>query len=240
MKINIDELLANMPKDEDELKTVQEKHRKILTDNREKEKQRKKHVIYTEVMLPPNAPQEYADRSLLWNSVEWNETKANAQLARSIELALPAELNHEQNISLVRKLVQKLFVDKGMHSDIVCQDALDHDLCPTVGAGRLDRGHIFLVGMRVVRAVDSGRRREHKVLAATGFHRFKQHQRAVNVVPVILKRLLNAFADCLESCEMDHCINFVKTEHIDEFAAAAVKLIELRSHTRDDLDAINN
>ena len=32
MKINIDELLANMPKDEDELKTVQEKHRKILTD----------------------------------------------------------------------------------------------------------------------------------------------------------------------------------------------------------------
>ena len=41
MKINIDELLANMPKDEDELKTVQEKHRKILTDNREKEKQRK-------------------------------------------------------------------------------------------------------------------------------------------------------------------------------------------------------
>ena len=61
---------------------------------------RKKHVIYTEVMLPPNAPQEYADRSLLWNSVEWNETKANAQLARSIELALPAELSHEQNIVL--------------------------------------------------------------------------------------------------------------------------------------------
>ena len=41
MKINIDELLANMPKDEDELKSVQEKYRKILTDNREKEKQRK-------------------------------------------------------------------------------------------------------------------------------------------------------------------------------------------------------
>ena len=41
MKINIDELIANMPKDEDELKAVQEKHRKILADNREKEKQRK-------------------------------------------------------------------------------------------------------------------------------------------------------------------------------------------------------
>ena len=47
MKINIDVLLANMPKDEDELKTVQEKHRKILTDNREKEKS----LSYTSTML---------------------------------------------------------------------------------------------------------------------------------------------------------------------------------------------
>ena len=86
---------------------------------------RKKHVIYTEVMLPPNAPQEYADRSLLWNSVEWNENKANAQLARSIELALPAELNHEQNIALVRKLVQELFVDKGMCADVAFHDKGD-------------------------------------------------------------------------------------------------------------------
>ena len=41
MKINIDELLANMPKDEETLKSVQAKHRQILADNREKEKQRK-------------------------------------------------------------------------------------------------------------------------------------------------------------------------------------------------------
>lgn len=41
MKLDLDELLANMPKDEDELKTVQARHRKILSDNREKEKQRK-------------------------------------------------------------------------------------------------------------------------------------------------------------------------------------------------------
>ena len=41
MKINIDELLANMPKDEETLKSVQAQHRQILSDNREKEKQRK-------------------------------------------------------------------------------------------------------------------------------------------------------------------------------------------------------
>ena len=41
MKLDLDELLANLPKNEDELQTVQAKHRQILSDNREKEKQRK-------------------------------------------------------------------------------------------------------------------------------------------------------------------------------------------------------
>lgn len=48
MKLDLDELLANMSKNEDELKTVQAKHRQILSDNREKEKQRKarNHRLY--------------------------------------------------------------------------------------------------------------------------------------------------------------------------------------------------
>ncbi len=41
MKINIDEIIANMPKDAETLEAVQAQHRKILADNREKEKQRK-------------------------------------------------------------------------------------------------------------------------------------------------------------------------------------------------------
>ena len=39
--LDIDQLLANMPKDEDELKAVQEKHRRILQENRDKEKARR-------------------------------------------------------------------------------------------------------------------------------------------------------------------------------------------------------
>lgn len=35
--LDIDQLMANMPKDEDELKTVQEKRRQILQENRDKE-----------------------------------------------------------------------------------------------------------------------------------------------------------------------------------------------------------
>ncbi len=86
---------------------------------------RKRHIIHTEVMLPAHAPPEYADRSLLWNSVEWNEKNANAQLARSIEISLPAELTHEQNIALIRKYVQETFVDKGMCADVAFHDKTD-------------------------------------------------------------------------------------------------------------------
>ena len=86
---------------------------------------RKRHVVYTEVMLPEHAPPEYADRNVLWNSVEWSETKRDAQLARTVELALPAELTHEQNIALIRRFVQKTFVDKGMCADVAFHDKGD-------------------------------------------------------------------------------------------------------------------
>ena len=86
---------------------------------------RKRHVVYAEVMLPKHAPPEYADRNVLWNSVEWSETKRDAQLARMVELALPAELTHEQNIALIRKFVQETFVNQGMCADVAFHDKGD-------------------------------------------------------------------------------------------------------------------
>ena len=86
---------------------------------------RKRHVVYAEVMLPKHAPPEYADRNVLWNSVEWSETKRNAQLARTVELALPAKLTHEQNIALIRKFVQETFVNQGMCADVAFHDKGD-------------------------------------------------------------------------------------------------------------------
>lgn len=41
MKLDMDAIMANMPKDEEELKAVQEKHRQIITENVAREKQRK-------------------------------------------------------------------------------------------------------------------------------------------------------------------------------------------------------
>jgi len=86
---------------------------------------RKGGVAHTEILLPPYAPEEYANRSVLWNAVEEIEKAKNSQLAREIELALPAELTLEQNISLVRDYVTKCFVSVGMCADICVHDKKD-------------------------------------------------------------------------------------------------------------------
>lgn len=86
---------------------------------------RKRNIIHSEIMLPAHAPLEYKDRSVLWNSVEWSEPDRNAQLAREIELSLPAELSHEQQLKLVRSYIQKNFVDEGMCADFSLHDKRD-------------------------------------------------------------------------------------------------------------------
>lgn len=86
---------------------------------------RKGGVVHTEILLPEHAPPEYRDRSILWNSVEKFEKSKNAQLAREIEVALPAELSKEQNLALVRDYVQKNFVDHGMCADVCFHDKKD-------------------------------------------------------------------------------------------------------------------
>lgn len=86
---------------------------------------RKGGVVHTEILLPEHAPREYADRAVLWNAVEKIEKAKNSQLAREIELALPAELSREQNISLVREYVTRHFVSAGMCADVCMHDKND-------------------------------------------------------------------------------------------------------------------
>ena len=79
-------------------------------------------VVHTEILLPDNAPIEYADRAVLWNAVEQIEKAKNSQLAREIEVALPRELSREQNILLVQNYVKQNFVGKGMCADVCVHD----------------------------------------------------------------------------------------------------------------------
>ena len=83
---------------------------------------RKGGVVHTEILLPPNAPPSFSDRSTLWNSVELYEKAGNAQLAREIDAALPIELSREEQIRLVREYCSSQFVSRGMCVDFAIHD----------------------------------------------------------------------------------------------------------------------
>ncbi|NDO45263.1 MobQ family relaxase [Clostridium sp. MD294] len=86
---------------------------------------RKGGIVHTEILLPPHAPPEFVDRSTLWNSVEKIEKAKNSQLAMEIEIALPAELDRQQQIQLVQEYVKENFVSVGMCADFAIHDKGD-------------------------------------------------------------------------------------------------------------------
>ena len=101
---------------------------------------RKGGVMHTEILLPPHAPCEYANRQTLWNAVEDAERNKNAQLAYSFDIALQNEFSTEENIALARQLLLDNFVTRGMIADFAVHqpDKKDdgipnphfHVLCP--------------------------------------------------------------------------------------------------------------
>ncbi len=53
----------------------------------------------------------------LWNRVELHEKRLDAQLAREIEIALPAVLSLEENIGLARLFVTEQLASRGFAAD---------------------------------------------------------------------------------------------------------------------------
>ena len=67
-------------------------------------------IVHNEILLPANAPQEYADRNTLWNAAEAMEKQWNSQLARRWVLTIPREIPPDQYAVLVREFCeQQLF-----------------------------------------------------------------------------------------------------------------------------------
>ena len=79
---------------------------------------RKGGVICSDILLPPHAPKEYADRQTLWNAVEKAERGKTAQLAYSFEISLQNEFSLDENIALARKFLLEQFVSRGMTVDV--------------------------------------------------------------------------------------------------------------------------
>lgn len=88
---------------------------------------RKQGLAYEQVFLPSIAPPEWIDRSVLWNAVEEAEKTKDSRLAREFVIALPVELNREQQINLLEEFTKDNFVNDGMCADVCIHDTDGHN-----------------------------------------------------------------------------------------------------------------
>jgi hypothetical protein len=75
-------------------------------------------VIYSEIILPDNAPPKYGDRQTLWNAVDASERRKDARLAKEINVALPTEFNLDEQIEVLHDYINENFTDKGVIADL--------------------------------------------------------------------------------------------------------------------------
>lgn len=69
-----------------------------------------------EVLLPEGANPALAESSALWNAAEAAEKRKDAQVARELVIALPAnhEVSHEDRVAMVRSFAEEHFVSHGL------------------------------------------------------------------------------------------------------------------------------
>jgi F0F1-type ATP synthase membrane subunit b/b'/uncharacterized small protein (DUF1192 family) len=109
---------------------------------------RKRGLVWEHIFLPENAPQEWQNRSELWNAVERTEKTKDSRLARELVVALPVELGKEQWINLLTDYIQNNFVADGMCADVAIHDTDGHN----------PHAHIMLT----VRPLDDKGKWQHK------------------------------------------------------------------------------
>jgi len=83
---------------------------------------RKTGISFSEIVLPKGAPEEYRDRSMLWNSVEQAETRKNSAVAREFELALPHDLPRQVREQLASDITHYIVGRFGVPAEANCHD----------------------------------------------------------------------------------------------------------------------
>ena len=104
-----------------------------------------------EVLLPAGAPERFRDIGHLWNAAEAAEKRKDAQVAREIVLALPAdaEISTEDRIELARSFAEQHFVAKGLAVQLDMH--APHDTGPDVleSEGANWHAHLLITTRRI-------------------------------------------------------------------------------------------
>ena len=77
----------------------------------------RKGISETGILAPQHAPPWVSDRERLWNAVEANERRKDAQLSREFNLAFPDGLNQEQRRELLDDFLKEQIASRGLVAD---------------------------------------------------------------------------------------------------------------------------
>ena len=88
---------------------------------------KKQGLVWQQVFLPAQAPQEWHDREQLWNAVEAAEKTKDSRLAREIIVALPVELEPDEQIALTSAYISQQFAADGVCADVAIHDTDGHN-----------------------------------------------------------------------------------------------------------------
>lgn len=93
-------------------------------DGRLHDRSYRRDVMYKTTLLPLSAPREFLDRQIWLDALNRAERRCDAQMARSIKVALPNELTFEGQVALVEEFVTENFVAQGFCADMAIHRGL--------------------------------------------------------------------------------------------------------------------
>lgn len=97
---------------------------------------RKQRIVQTGTMLPEGAPFEFTNPETMFNSIEQCDHAKNARTAKKIMIALPRELDLDQQINLIERYIKVTLTDRGyaavyaIHTDEANHNPHVHILVP--------------------------------------------------------------------------------------------------------------
>lgn len=121
--------------------------------------EKKSGVLYSEIMLPEGANEEFYNREKLWNAVEKAETAENARLAKELVIALPHELTLEQNIDVVERFAKRFVHDYGVGVDFSIHGGAKEN------GGKNDHAHVLITNRAFDKSGELAKFKERKEYA---------------------------------------------------------------------------
>ena len=125
-------------------------------------------ILYTEMVLPPAAPEWARDRATFWNRSEAADKRQDSQIAREIQLSLPHELTDRERRELTRGFAKEvaerfgIAVDTSIHAPNHQGDERNHHAHLMLCTRRFDENKVTGFGNKIRELDNIARQRQAK------------------------------------------------------------------------------